>query len=477
MPASKDKVFYRSIRRAIQALNSSTDLGTVTEKIVRNLARTMESGVSLVLLDETGTKLIHATSWGIPNSYLQKGVLDARKSLTEVVSGETAVITDVANDPSLQFPEKAISEGIASILGVPVKLEGKIAGSLRVYCQEPRDFTNATIAYVETIAGIITSVIREQNLQLHLNALRQEKPPEDKSVLRKLNKVVFAHPSEKEFASLLDFYNVEWAYEPRSFPIKWNGDKVTDMFTPDFYLPGIDLYVELTTIKQKLVTYKNRKLRLLRELYPDIKITLLYKKDYERLLEKYGFGPVSVERTHTVNRVLFTNAEIKSKVRELAATLSREYKDRRPVMVGVLRGVFCFMADLVRDMNVPVDVDFMSISHYSGDNTTGVKITKDIDLNITGRDVIMVEDIVDTGMTLSYMLKHLKAREPASLKVCALFDRRVRRISEVTLDHIGFEVPDEFIVGYGLDYKEQYRNLNFIGIVESHKTTEEKDKK
>ncbi len=139
-------------------------------------------------------------------------------------------------------------------------------------------------------------------------------------------------------------------------------------------------------------------------------------------------------------------------------------------MVGVLRGVFCFMADLVRQMNIPADVDFMAISYYSGGESSAVKITKDMDLNIANRHVIMVEDIVDTGMTLNYTINHLKAGEPASLGVCTLLDKRVRRIVDVPLDYIGFEVPDEFVVGYGLDYKEEYRNLPFIGVLGPEET-------
>jgi len=237
------------------------------------------------------------------------------------------------------------------------------------------------------------------------------------------------------------------------------------MFTPDFYLPGLDLYVELTTLKQSLVTEKNRKLRRLRELYPEIKITLLYKKDFDRLLAKYGCGPLAQSRGRSVSRVLYSGIEIQQRVRELAENISRDYADRCPIMVGVLRGVFCFMADLVRQITIPIEVEFIAISYYSGGDSSVVKITKDMDLNIAGRHVIMAEDIVDTGMTLNYMLNYLKARGPASLAVCTLLDKRVRRIVNVPLDYIGFEVPDEFVVGYGLDYKEEYRNLPFIGVL------------
>jgi len=150
----------------------------------------------------------------------------------------------------------------------------------------------------------------------------------------------------------------------------------------------------------------------------------------------------------------------------LAGQISQDYADRHPLMVGVLRGVFCFMSDLVRQITIPLDIEFMAISYYSGGDSSAVKITKDMDLNVTGRHVIMVEDIVDTGMTLSYILNYLRTKEPASLAVCTLLDKRVRRLVDVPLNYIGFEVPDEFVVGYGLDYGEEYRNLPFIGILE-----------
>jgi hypoxanthine phosphoribosyltransferase len=247
--------------------------------------------------------------------------------------------------------------------------------------------------------------------------------------------------------------------------LEWEGDRVTEMFTPDFYLPGLDLYVELTTLKQSLVTRKNRKLRRLRELYPEVKITLLYKRDFDRLLAKYGCGPLAQTRGRGVRRVLYSSSEIQQRVGELAEQISRDYADSHPLMVGVLRGVFCFMADLIRQMTIPVDVDFMAISYYGGGDGAAVKIAKDLDLSVVGRHVIMVEDIVDTGMTLSYVLNHLRTRGPASLRVCTLLDKRVRRIVDMPLDYTGFEIPDEFVVGYGLDYGEEYRNLPFIGVL------------
>jgi hypoxanthine phosphoribosyltransferase len=241
------------------------------------------------------------------------------------------------------------------------------------------------------------------------------------------------------------------------------------MFTPDFYLPGLDLYIEITTLKQSLVTKKNRKLRHLHQLYPEVKIMLLRKNEYDRLLARYGCGPLEHARARGISRVLYSSTEIEGKVGALAERISRDYAGRRPVMVGVQRGFICFMADLIRHITVPLDIDFITISYYSGSNHSMFKITKDMDLNIAGRHVIVVEDIVDTGMTLNSILNHLQPKKPASLAVCTLLDKRMRRIADVPLQYVGFEVEDEFVVGYGLDYREEYRNLPFIGIPELEK--------
>ncbi|MDP3063893.1 MAG: hypoxanthine phosphoribosyltransferase [Chloroflexota bacterium] len=274
----------------------------------------------------------------------------------------------------------------------------------------------------------------------------------------------FAHPSEAEFAHILDFYGVHWKYEPRSFPLRWEGDRVVEMFTPDFYLPELDLYVELTTLKQSLVTEKNRKLRHLRELHPDIKVKLLYKRDYHRLLAKYGYGPLAQADVNGFDRVLITADQLKERVAELGRQISLDYVDTQPVLVGVLKGVACFMSDLMRQITLPLSVEFMAISYYGGQEG-GVRITKDLDREIRGAHVLMVEDIVDTGMTLNYLLHYLQTRSPASIKVCTLLDKSVRRIAEVPLAYVGFEIPDEFVVGYGLDYMERYRNLPFIAVL------------
>ncbi len=455
MASGKERTYFKAVRRAVTAVVSQGSLNDKLAVIVRGVARSMKAGVSLVLLDAGRTKLIHSVSWGLPKYYLQKGIPEADKSLAEVISGQTVIIEDVARDNRVQYSQVAIQAGIVSIIGTPVMLDRLPMGSLRVYTKQLCECSHQDINFVNTMANLAALALR-----LHFSSQEKEKA----AALRQAQSVTFAHPSEEDFARILDFYNMEWVYEPRSFPLNWEGDRITEMFTPDFYLPGIDLYVELTTLKQSLVTQKNRKLRRLRELYPEIKITLLYKNDYDHLLAKYGFGPLAQTRAHGIDRVLFSATDISKKVKELARHLSRDYAGKHPILIGLQRGFLCFMADLIRHITIPLDLDFIAISYYSGGGDSIVKITKDMDLDITGRHVIMVEDIVDTGMTLNYVLNHLGARQPASLAVCTLLDRRIRRIVDIPINYAGFEVPDEFVVGYGLDYREEYRNLPFIAV-------------
>jgi hypoxanthine phosphoribosyltransferase len=272
----------------------------------------------------------------------------------------------------------------------------------------------------------------------------------------------FAHNAEYEFARLLDFYGIDWQYEPRTFPLRYERGHVTEAFSPDFYLPDLNLYVELTTVKPHLTQEKNRKMRLLRELYPEVNIMLLKKRDYLRLLAKYGYGPLKPNQVPEVDKVLLTTAKLQRRIAELGAQISHDYTDSQPVLVGVLRGVTCFMADLMRNISVPTSIDFLATSSYEGASAGTVRILKDLDENIKGKDVILVEDIVDTGMTLNHVIEYLQTKRPRSVKVCTLLDKRVRRLVNVPLDYVGFEIPDNFVVGYGLDFRQRFRNLPFI---------------
>jgi hypoxanthine phosphoribosyltransferase len=167
--------------------------------------------------------------------------------------------------------------------------------------------------------------------------------------------------------------------------------------------------------------------------------------------------------------VLFTEEEIRQRIRELGGEITRDYSDRSPVLVTVLKGAVMFLADLFREIDRPARVDFMSISPYGRDSEEAggvVRIMKDLDQDIGGEDVVVVEDIVDTGLTLSYLLTTLWSRQPRSIEVCALLDKSVRRIPNVDIRYRGFDCPDKFVVGYGMDHAERYRNLPAILSVE-----------
>ncbi len=168
-----------------------------------------------------------------------------------------------------------------------------------------------------------------------------------------------------------------------------------------------------------------------------------------------------------LDRVFFSGEELQAKVRELGARITRDYAGRDPLFVGVLKGSFVFMADLMRAVDLYCDIDFMAVSSYGfGTTTTGaVKINKDLSYNVEGRHIILIEDILDSGVTLSYLKKYIEARKPASVRICTLLDKPARRKADISADYVGFDCPDAFIVGYGLDYAERYRNLPYIGVL------------
>ena len=168
-----------------------------------------------------------------------------------------------------------------------------------------------------------------------------------------------------------------------------------------------------------------------------------------------------------VGEILIDRETLAARVAELGAEVSADYEGRDLLLIGVLKGAVFFMADLMRHLTVPCEVDFMAISSY-GDSTDSsgiVRILKDLDINIEGRDVLVVEDIIDSGLTLSYLMRNLESREPASLEICALLTKPDRREIEVPVRYVGFEIPNRFVIGYGLDFGERYRNLPYVAVL------------
>ena len=168
-----------------------------------------------------------------------------------------------------------------------------------------------------------------------------------------------------------------------------------------------------------------------------------------------------------IERVFYSHEELQAKVKELGEAITRDYQGKSPIFVGVLKGCFVFMADLMRSVDLPCEIDFMAVSSYGkGTKSSGVvQINKDLSFDIAGRDVLIVEDILDSGVTLNYLKGYLENRNPASIKIVTLFDKPSRRKAPIYADYYGYEVPDEFSVGYGLAYAEKYRNLPYIGVL------------
>ncbi len=176
--------------------------------------------------------------------------------------------------------------------------------------------------------------------------------------------------------------------------------------------------------------------------------------------------PVDLEAD--VAEILVSEDQIQAKVAELGRRISEDYEGRQLTLVSVLKGSLPFMADLMRQITIPVRIDLMEVSSYGGTSTESsglVRILKDLSSSIDGRDVLLVEDIIDTGLTLNYLLRYLRGKNPSTLRICTLLDKPARRLVDIPVDYIGFTIPDQFVVGYGLDYGEIYRNLRFVGVL------------
>jgi hypoxanthine phosphoribosyltransferase len=183
------------------------------------------------------------------------------------------------------------------------------------------------------------------------------------------------------------------------------------------------------------------------------------------------------ELSAAVSEILIDEETLHGRIAELGTQISDDYRGQDLLLIGVLKGAIFFMADLMRSIEIPCEVDFMAISSYGAgiDSSGVVRILKDLDVSIEGRNVLVVEDIIDSGLTLSYLLRNLEAREPASLEVCALLTKPERRENDVACRYVGFEIPNRFVIGYGLDFAERYRNLPFVGVLRDELAAQAED--
>lgn len=287
----------------------------------------------------------------------------------------------------------------------------------------------------------------------------------------------FAHPAEIEFANLLSFYGIRWAYEPTTFALRDDGDGQRGEFvTPDFYLPDFDLYVELTTMRQRLVTRKNRKFRLLRERYPNIRVRMLYLRDFERLRETYRSAPD--EREARLAATFLPAVDIEAHVAELADRLVQSWGcpkydegESRPLLLGIGSGSDRFLASLagaVRGRGVAIDCCQTEITPYSGPAASPrARLTRPPALPVAGRTVVIVQEVLSTGLSAAFAESWLRRREAGSIAVCALLDREAARIVDVPVVAPGLPAPDRALGGFGLARWRAYRDLPFIAEIEA----------
>ena len=287
----------------------------------------------------------------------------------------------------------------------------------------------------------------------------------------------FAHPAERDFARLLSFYGIRWSYEPTTFAIDWTpSGRPCGSFTPDFYLPDQGMYVELTTMRQPLVTRKNRKLRQLRALYPNVRIKLLYKRDLQRLnmARHPGEGPLEPERA---GEVLFGEAEIRDRLGALAERIADEWLASSrgagtPVVLGVGAGSTRTATALVTSfvgLGIGVESERLEIARYRGrETTTRIRLGQRPASSLMGKRVLVVEDVVSSGLSLRAVAAWLARQGVAEWRACTLLDRSVARLIDVPVEWAAFSAPDHLLVGFGLSLRCRFRGLPHIARLDRH---------
>jgi len=310
----------------------------------------------------------------------------------------------------------------------------------------------------------------------HDEAPRQELLPPLRWLLQP-NDDRFAHPAEIEVARLLTFYGLRWAYEPTTFAVRWGRDgRPVEFVTPDFYLPEHDLYLELTTMRQRLVTRKNRKFRLLREAYPNVRVRMLYLRDFQRLREVYG--PSCVEREARIGGILFDQQDVEMRIAQLARQLIQAWhgkvaseRGQRPLLIGVGSGSDRFLTTLgenLRGLGVPVDLDRVALTSIGADSgSSRVRVSRPPVTSLTGRSVTLVQEVLSTGLSATFLSGWLRRHGAGSVEMCALLDREAARVVDVPVVCRGFAVPDVALAGFGLARRRQFRELPYIAKIDT----------
>ena len=314
-------------------------------------------------------------------------------------------------------------------------------------------------------------------LELDVNeAPRQELLPPLRWLLQP-NDNRFAHPAEIELARLLTFYGLKWAYEPTTFAVRWGRDgRPVEFVTPDFYLPEHDLYLELTTMRQRLVTRKNRKFRLLRETYPNVRVRLLYLRDFKRLRDVYG--PSQVERKARVGAILYAEQDVETRITQLAHQLIEVWagkvasdRGQRPLLVGVGSGSDRFLASLgenLRGLGVPVDLDRVALTSIGADpRPSRVRVSRPPTTSLAGRSVTLVQEVLSTGLSATFLAAWMRRHGAGTVETCALMDREAARVVDVPVVCRGFAVPDVALAGFGLARRHEFRDLPYIARIET----------
>jgi hypoxanthine phosphoribosyltransferase len=316
---------------------------------------------------------------------------------------------------------------------------------------------------------------------------------------RPISESAFAHPAEIELARLFSFYRVRWVYEPTTFHLEVDDEgRPLEQVTPDFYLPDYDIYVELTTMRQSLVTRKNRKIRRLKEAFPTVHVKLIYRKDYDRLIGSYLL-PADAECTSTPGKPLFNEKQIQQRIADLATEMitGASYAPCQPeswggnghahsaafakvtddkviqslCLIGLGKSSRRFLEVLeavMHSIGAPVEADWLSLTRYAESGSDKrVRIARRPRVEIAGRDVILVTDVVSTGLSAVFAMNWLERHGASSVRVCTLLNREDARILEVPIVHAGFTAPNDVLVGFGISFMSQFEDLPHIAALKS----------